>query len=303
MKAFVLWLAKLITMLVVIFVVIPLILVSLIAGVGVSLASKDSPKGDKNRVAVVELLGPIMDSKEVVEELYKNARDEKISGIVLRVNSPGGAVAPSQDIYTAVKALKAKKPIVASFGSVAASGGFYSGIAASKVFVQPGTQTGSIGVIVQIPNVAKVTEKLGVDFLTITSGELKDVGNPTRPVTEKDRTFLQGTVNKIYDQFLNDVASARGLDVSKVKPVADGRLILGSEAIELGLADKFGDINAAGREVFEILGKPLAEDEYPELIYKDDKYAKLRKIFDSLAELPVLLRGQNILTKPEFFFY
>lgn len=283
--------------------IIPIIIISVIAGAGVSLAKKDLSGKDSNKVAVVELTGPIMDSKDVVEELYKNAADDKISGIILRVNSPGGAVAPSQDIYTAVKTLKEKKPIIASFGSVAASGGFYSGISASKVFVQPGTQTGSIGVIVQIPNVSKITDKLGVDFLTITSGELKDVGNPTRPITEKDRTFLQSTVNKIYEQFVTDVATARNLPVEKVKPFADGRLILGSEAVELGLADSFGDINVAAREIFVLLNKPLPEGEFPELIYKDDKYAKLRKIFDAIAELPVLLKGQGMINRTEFYFY
>ncbi len=304
MKAYLLWLTKFLTVLFIFIFLIPVLIATTIGKIA---SNNDSSTllPNKHKIAVVELLGPIMDSKAIVEDLYKQANDSSVDGIVLRIDSPGGAVAPSQEIYTAVKTLKSIKPIVVSMGSVAASGGLYSALGASKIFLQPGTQTGSIGVIVQIPNFHKLTDKYGVDFLTIKSGQLKDVGNPTRALTDLDREFLQGTVDKIYQQFLNDVAEGRNLPVEEVKKYADGRLILGSEAVKLGLADEIGDIYAAARAVYEIKGEALAKNETPKLIYSDDKLARFKKIFGSkLSLLNKILGADEIhLQQAEFFLY
>ena len=299
MKSYLFWLAKFITTLIVMLIFIPVLLL-VISKAGEQQAG--SIKTNQNKVAVVELTGPILDSKEVVKQLHKQANNQKVDGIILRINSPGGAVAPSQDIYSTIKQLKQKKPIIVSMGSVAASGGLYSALSASKIFVQPGTQTGSIGVIVQLPNFHKVTEKVGIDFLTVTSGKFKDIGNPTRALTEKDKKFLQETVNKIYQQFLNDVAEGRNLDLEQVRKFADGRLILGNEAVELGLADQVGDLYAASRAVYEVLNKPLNANQYPELVYTVDKFKKLKQFFDAIFQLPLMLTNQEVYTVPKARF-
>lgn len=302
MKSYFLWLAKFITILFLIIVFIPALLVSISK---VSNKATSNTASNNNKVAVIELTGPIISSKEIVKELHKQVKNKEVQGIVLRIDSPGGAVAPSQDIYNTVKKLKNIKPIVASMGTVAASGGLYSSLSASKVFAQPGTQTGSIGVIIQIPNVHKITEKIGVDFLTIKSGELKDVGNPTRAFTETDKKFLQKTIDTIYLQFLNDVSTGRNLDINEVKKFADGRLILGSEALEYGLVDSIGDIYDASREVYSILNKPLKDGEYPELVYKEDKFKNFKKLFDAIADLPLRALGGDVssINKANFMLY
>lgn len=248
----------------------------------------------ENTVAVVELTGMIESSKEILEQLHIQANDDSVKGIVLKVDSPGGAVGPSQEIFEAVRRLKAQKPIVASMSAVAASGGLYAALGASKVLAQPGTITGSIGVIMQLPNLRKVTEKLGVDMVTIKSGELKDVGNTFREMTEGERAFLQSTLNDVHLQFTNAVAQARGLTQEQVQQFADGRIIMGSQAKELGLIDGYGDMYVAAREVFELLGEPLAEDQHPNLVFHTDKFSELRRIFQSARSTIGLLTENSV---------
>jgi len=227
----------------------------------------EAPTEGENRVAVIEVEGMILDSREIVEQLYAQADEESVKGIVLRINSPGGAVGPAQEIYHAVKNIREKKPVVASMGAVAASGGLYVALGASRVLCQPGTLTGSIGVIMQLPNVGKLTERLGVDMITIKSGELKDAGNSFRSMTSTEKEYLQSTVNAAYEQFLEAVAQSRGLAIDDVKKFSDGRVILGGQAVQLGLVDGIGDLREAAKAVFEILGQPLADGEVPELFY------------------------------------
>ena len=290
MREYFIWLAKIITILLMIVVVVPL-MIGVVVGTSAVLTTKggshigDLKPGNKN-VAVVELLGEIEDTKEVITQLYDNANDSSIAGIVLRVDSPGGQVAPSQDIYRAVEKLKSKKPIVASMGSVAASGGFYAAIGGSKVFAQPGTMTGSIGVIMQIPNVEKVSQLVGVDMITIRSGTLKDAGNMFRAMTSEERTYLENVTSEVHRQFVADIATARKLPVDAVKTFSDGRIILGSQAKELGLVDAFGDINDAARMVFELKGQKLNDDEQPNLIYHQDKFKDLKKLLRAAQSLP-----------------
>lgn len=286
MKEYFVWLAKLVTIIVLLFIVIP----SIIGGL--MMASKEvvgTQPFDKNVVAVVEMTGVIEESKDVIEELYKQANDKKVEGIVLRVDSPGGAVAPSQDVYSAVMRLKDRKPIVASMGSLAASGGFYSAIGASKVLAQPGTMTGSIGVILQIPNFTSLIHTVGVDVVTIKSGKLKDAGNTFRPMTEEERAYLEKTATTVHEQFIEDIAKARNVPLEKVREFADGRILLGNEAKALGMIDGYGDIYDAARLVFELKGKTLQPGENPTLIYPNDKLKEFKKIFNTLALLPKFL--------------
>jgi len=226
-KAYFLWLAKLVTLMAVL-----LVGFFMFMGIVVMMGQDAIPKTDK-RIAVVELNGLIESSKDVVRKLHEQIADDKVKGVVLRINSPGGAVGPSQDIYAAVRKLKDRKPIIASMGSVAASGGLYAALGASKIFCQPGTLTGSVGVVMQVPNFTKVAENLGVEMVTIKSGELKDVGNSFRAMTEKDRKFLQATVDEVHTAFVDAVVEGRGIPKSEVEKFADGRVILGSQALAL----------------------------------------------------------------------
>ncbi len=283
-----LWLAKVLT-LVVLFIVVPFML--LIIAVGAAAKTQKNVAAGENVVAVVEVTGMITSSKDILKQLHEHVDNEKVKGIVLRVDSPGGAVAPSQDIFAAVGELKKRKPIVVSMGSMAASGGLYSSLSASKIFCEPGTLTGSIGVIVQLPNVQQIADKVGFNMVTIKSGELKDVGNMFRQMSDREREYLESVVMAIRSQFVAAVAAGRGLDKEKVETFADGRVLTGEQAIELGLADKIGTVYDAAREVFELLGKPLPAGKTPTLYYASDKFAQFRKLLESVLDLPLRLKS------------
>lgn len=294
MGNYILWLSKLLTLLVIFLVGVPLLI-----GIGVGTLtglSKESGKvGSDHGVAVVELIGEIEDTKDIVNQLYEAAEDSSIDGIILRVDSPGGAVAPSQDIYQAVDKLKHKKPIIASMGSLAASGGFYASIAASKIFAQPGTMTGSIGVIMQIPNITKISQLIGFDMVTIKSGKLKDSGNMFRAMTDEEQQYLQNTASTVHNQFIADIAKARNLSVDSIKEYADGRVILGEQAKSLGLIDGFGDIHTAAEAIYELKGKPLPENKQPNLIYHDDKFKELKKLLKTASLIPKMFISEPSL--------
>ncbi len=298
MREYFIWLAKLVTLGVVVIIAITMLIGAGVAAVATSkVAQLEEHEGD--RIGVVELDGIIMESKEVVRELYKQAKDHSIVGIVLRVNSPGGSVGPSQDIYQAIREIKKIKPVVASMESVAASGGLYASVAATKVYAQPGTLTGSIGVIVQFPNVAKIADKYDFQMITVKSGKNKDAGNAFRAFTEDDRVLLQDTVDSVQKQFVGAVAEGRNMKVETVAAFADGRVLTGAKAKELGLVDEFGTIYDAARAAHELAGKPLPADEAPELYYpKDDKFEKFAKFLEGVIDLPMrseaILRGQGI---------
>ena len=288
MKNYLWWLAKVITLFLFL-IVIPVFLITafVIAAKFMASFQDEVDQNNKNVVAVIELNDEIMKSKEVVDELYKQVKNPKVKGIVLRIDSPGGAVAPSQDIYGTVKKLKEKKPIVVSMGSVAASGGLYSALGASKILCQPGTLTGSIGVIMQIPNVAKIADQVGFKMVTLRSGQFKDAGNMFREMTPEDRNLLNGTIMDVREQFVQAVVDGRGLRRADVEKFADGRVILGSEAKKLGLVDDFGDVYDAGRVVFELLNEPLPEGVYPTLFYPEDNMKKFKKILQGFFAIPL----------------
>ncbi|MDZ4787060.1 MAG: signal peptide peptidase SppA [bacterium] len=288
-KSFLGWIGALSMTFFVVIVLLPLMVVLTLSGFAKYMSPDIAISG--KTVAVIELDGVILDSKDVLEQLYKQSADDKVKGIVLRVNSPGGAIGPAQEIYSAVKKIKEKKPVIASMGTVAASGGLYASLGATKIFCQPGTLTGSIGVIMQMPNVRKISDLIGFEMLTIKSGALKDAGNPFREITEQDKSYLQGTVNEAFEQFVEAVAESRKLDMAKVREFSDGRIILGSDAVKLGIADGFGDIDSAARAVFEELKDPLADTETPTLIYPMDDMKWLKKFISISSEISQLLQG------------
>jgi protease IV len=280
------WLAKLLTIIVIIMVVTPI--------VGGAMSAVSGSLGPK--VAVIELSGVITDASEVLKALYSEARNKDTKAIVLRIDSPGGAVAPSEEIYNAVRRLKAEKPIVVSMGSMAASGGLYSAASASKIFCQPGTQTGSIGVIMQVPNFSTIADKVGVSMITIKSGALKDVGNQFRPMTEDDRRFLEEVAARVHKNFIQAIAEGRKLSVDKVEKFADGRVLLGSEAKDLGLVDGFGDIYDAAREALVLAKVELKADQIPNLVYANKKKNFLERALDSETLIPSLVEWGSVPT-------
>lgn len=281
MREYLVWLAKLVTVFVVVGVFFVAILGSISAVVmtvadDVELDGK--AKEGKHKVAVIELTGEIQDSKETLKQLHKQIGDEAINGIVLRVDSPGGVVGPSQEIYQAVKRLKELKPIVASYGALAASGGLYASIGATKIVAQPGTLTGSIGVLMQFPNFTDVASKVGATMITIKSGKLKDAGNPFRQMSIDDQEYLQSVVGNVYEDFIKAISESRKIDPERVKQFGDGRILTGSQAKDLGLVDDFGDVYTAAEEVLKIKGIKLEAGEAPTLVYPKEKFKEFREL-------------------------
>ncbi len=225
--------------------------------------SKSSPKlpvVGQNKVALVKLEGVLLSSEHIVEELNDYADDSSIKAIVIRVDSPGGGVVPSQEIYNAVKhARQEGKKVVVSMGSVAASGGYYVAAAADLIVANPGTMTGSIGVKMEFANVEKLLEKIGVKGMVVKSGEYKDVGSPFREMTEKEKALLQGVIDDVQTQFVMAVAEGRKLPQADVRAIADGRIFTGQQALALKLVDQLGDLEhsiRAAAGLAGIKGKP-----------------------------------------------
>jgi protease-4 len=209
------------------------------------------------RVAVVEIEGIILDGDQVVRELRDYAENPAVKAVVVRVNSPGGVVAPTQEIYNAIQRVrKGGKPVVASFGAVAASGGYYIGAATNRIFANPGTLTGSIGVVMQMANVEGLLKKVGVEYVVVKAGAYKDVGNFARTMTAEERRILQALLDDVHGQFITAVAQGRGLDESAVRAVADGRIYSGAQAKTLKLVDELGGFEEAVEAAGKLGGVP-----------------------------------------------
>jgi protease-4 len=241
--------------------------------------------GAAPRVGVLEVTGAISDSKKVLKELREFAEADSIKAIVLRVDSPGGAVGPSQEIYEAVRKLKDKKHVVVSMGSIAASGGFYIACAGEKIYANPGTLTGSIGVIFMFYNVQGLLKWAGVQVAPITAGKMKDAGSPFREMTADERAYFRGVLDDVHEQFIQAVAEGRGLSVEAVKPVADGRVFTGRQAKELKLVDALGGLEDAVAEAGR-LGGIKGE---PKMEYPRKEKRMLAELFGEEAE--TALRG------------
>jgi protease-4 len=213
----------------------------------VSQSSSDFAGGGLgSKIAVVEVTGVINNSDDVVRQIKKYKDDHSIEAIVLRVDSPGGGVAASQEIYDQLLKFKEDdRHIVVSMGSVAASGGYYVSCAADKIFANPGTITGSIGVIFEFPVLQELMDKVGIKMEVIKSGALKDVGNPARKITPEEQKMLQSVIDDTYSQFVEVVSKNRHLDSTYVKSLADGSVFTGRQAMQNGLVDKMGTLDDA----------------------------------------------------------
>ncbi|MGQ9921246.1 MAG: signal peptide peptidase SppA [Desulfobacca sp.] len=204
-----------------------------------------------NKIGVVEVSGMITDARTTINTLKKFRESAAIRAIVLRVNSPGGAVGPSQEILAEVKRTRQEKKVVASLGTVAASGGYYIASGADVIMANPGTLTGSIGVIMNFTNIEQLTQKLGIELFNLKAGRFKDAGSPTRPMTPGERAYLQKLIDNVHEQFILDVARGRKMLLHKVREVADGRVFTGEMAQQLGLVDQLGNLS----EAIDLAGK------------------------------------------------
>ncbi|MCG3120283.1 MAG: hypothetical protein ALAOOOJD_02942 [bacterium] len=245
------------------------------------------------RVGVVEVEGVILDSKHAVDELARFEEDGSIAAVILRINSPGGGVAASQEIYEAAKRVRQRgKFVIASMGSVAASGGYYVACAADTIMANPGTTTGSIGVISEMINMTELLNKIGVRFDVIKSGKYKDSGSPFRPMTEEDRKYFQSYVDDAYQQFVGVVADARHMEKAEVLKHADGRVFTGQQARELGLVDVLGtyqDAVALAAAVTGIEGRPRVVTSHKRKVtIWDLLFGDLEEQVIRLQTLPVL---------------
>ncbi len=207
----------------------------------ISILSRDSnlPFGEK--VAIIDIEGIISDSAAITDEIRHYAERDDVKAVVLRINSPGGAVGPAQEIYREVKRLRRTKRVVASMGGVAASGGYYIAAAADKIVANPGTITGSIGVIIEFINVEDLFRKLGLKGYVVKSGRFKDVASPLREMSQEDVRLLQDVIDDVHRQFVDAVAQGRGLKREQVERIADGRIFSGAQAVEHGLVDVLGN--------------------------------------------------------------
>jgi protease-4 len=215
---------------------------------GAAGGQEDIIAGSRDRVGVVELSGAIMDVTDFVRDVRAFAKRDDLRAILVRIDSPGGAVGPSQEAYDALRFAAKEKIIVASMGTVAASGGFWTAMGADYIFANPGTITGSIGVITQLPDLRGIADVLRFSMHTFKSGPLKDAGNPLREMTPLDAQMFQSMIDDIYSQFVGVVAERRKLELEAVKKIADGRVITGRAAKELGLVDEMGGLYDAAKK-------------------------------------------------------
>jgi len=225
---------------------------AVIAMLYLSSDSSAVPFGDQ--VALLEIRGVISEGKPVTDLLARYQEDKDIKAIILLIESPGGGVAPSQEIYTQLTRIRDNKPVVAFLGNVAASGGYYIASGASKIVASPGSMTGSIGVVIQLSNVKDLFDKLGLDFFALKAGKYKDMGSPYREMTDDERKLLQNVIDDVHEQFITDVAKGRNLPVEQVRAVADGRIMTGSQAKDLGLVDETGNFEDALRIAKSLAG-------------------------------------------------
>ena len=245
-------------------------------------------------VGLVELKGIILDSQEICRQLKELKKDPRVKAVVFRVDSPGGVVGPSQEIYAAVQRLSRVKKVVVSMGSVAASGGYYVSAPATLIYANPGTITGSIGVLMKFSNIEGLLDKVGLKAFTLKTGKFKDVGSPARTMTAEERAMLQSVIDSTHSQFVRAVASGRKLPVATVAAIADGRIFSGEQALALRLIDRIGTLQDAVEEAGRLAG---IKGE-PELIRPAKKKGQLLDLLveGSAEHLGSLARGTSDLS-------
>ncbi len=226
------------------------------------------------QIGVVEIVGVISSAEETIKDLKNFIDDDHVKAIVVRIDSPGGAVGASQELYEAIKEASQTKPVVVSMGSVAASGGLYAALGATKILAMSGTLTGSIGVMMQVPNVKKLLDRVGIQATVLKSGPYKDAGSIFRPLTPEEKKVLMATIKDIYNQFVEAIVSSRHLDPEEVRKFADGRVFTGRQAKEYGLVDTLGNFGKA----VDVAAKLAGLQERPTLVYPEREKSLLRRL-------------------------
>jgi len=238
-----------------------------------------------NRIGIVEIKGVITTPEKALDAMKQFRENENVKAVVLRIDSPGGAVGASQEIFQEARRLDMVKPVIASLGNTAASGGYYSAVGARYIVANPGTVTGSIGVIMKLPNVEKLLEKLGIKTTVIKSGRLKDLASITRELSPEERAVLKSVMDDIHGQFIRDVAKGRSLPGEKVKSLADGRIFSGQQALELKLVDELGNFSVALDKAAEIA---KISGDWKVLYPKKDKITAIREILEESGARTIL---------------
>ena len=282
------------------FMVFGMLLCLFVIGVGIFFyfASRDESFWGGEKIGIIEIKGVLLDPQPTIEKLTRFRKNKEVKVIILRIDSPGGGVGPAQEIYAEVKRTQKEKKVLASVGSVAASGGYYIACAADTIMANPGSITGSIGVIVESLNIEELLKKIGLRSNVIKSGKHKDIGSPLRSMTEEERKLLQGVLDNIHDQFIQAVAEGRNLPPEKIRPLADGRIFSGQQAKDLGLIDTLGNLEdaiAMAAEIAGITGEP-------EIIYPEKKRFSL---LDYILQETIQRSLENIrenLSQPNFLF-
>ena len=259
-----------------------------------------------NKIALIKIEGVILDSREIIEELKEYNSNESVKAILLRIDSPGGAVAPSQEIYEEVKKIRdeGKKKIVTSMGSVAASGGYYIASVSDKIVANPGSITGSIGVIMELANVSGLMKKVGVESVIIKSGKYKDIGSVFRTMTKEERDLLQGLMDDVHDQFIEAVAVGRDIEKEQLIPIADGRVFTGRQAKELGLVDEIGNMQDAIRlaaDMVGIVGEPSILEKKKRFSFMD--IIRNRSLIDWIGAGKSIVGGEGIFSMKYILAY
>ena len=223
------------------------------------------------KIAVIPILGVLTDAQGVLEELERYKERADVKALVFRIDSPGGTVVAAQEIYSEIRKLRGKKKTLSSMGNVAASGGYYVASATEEILANPGTITGSIGVISEYANVQDLLKKIGFKSTVLKSGRFKDVGSPLREMTAEEGVYLQGLLENIHHQFIRDVAQGRQKPVEEIEPLSDGRVFTGEQAKEIGLVDRLGNFQDAldrAAELAGIEGKPV-------ILYPEEKRRRI----------------------------
>jgi protease-4 len=248
-------------------------------------------KSNSAHIGVITIEGVIMNSKDTIELLQIAEEDKKIQAIILRIDSPGGAVGPTQEIYEEIQRIDKVKPIFASFGSIAASGGYYVGAATRKIWANPGTLTGSIGVIMEFMDLSKLYEFAKVSPQTIKAGRYKDAGNPNRALTQEEQDMMNSLIAGVHSQFMNDIMKKRGAKIKgNILDHAQGQIFSGQSAMEIGLVDAMGSLWTAGREIHKTM---KLKDEFG-LKFIEQK--KKIGMFDLLSSLDEAISKFNLST-------
>jgi protease IV len=241
-----------------------------------------------DRIAVIPIEGTITDDRETLEQIRRFRDDRSVKGYVVAINSPGGSVGPSQSIYSELKKLREEddRPVVASIGGVGASGGYYIALGADSIFALPGSLTGSIGVIMELPEIRELMDKVGVEMRTIKSAAGKDVGSMFREMTPADSAILNALVQDVYDQFVDAVATERKIARATLLPVADGRVMTGRQAQRSGLVDRLGNV----RDAVAAAGRMAGLGDDPDLIYPREERATIWDVLLGRTSVDALQR-------------